>query len=73
MVYNPLYECEQVLKKWRGMWENTIKVLEVTAIHSIVGIWSGDKWVYVLRKHPGLNLLNDEESGKTEQEEELED
>ena len=52
------------------MWENTIKVLEVTAIHSKVGIWSGDKWVYVLRKHPSLNLLTDEESGKEDEVEE---
>jgi hypothetical protein len=73
VVYNPLYKCQQVLKKWRGMWENTIKVLEVAAIHSIVGIWPAHEWVYVLRKHPGLNILNKEESGISGQEDEEEE
>ena len=70
VVYNPLHECQQVLKKWRGTWKDTIEVLEVSQIQSIVGIWSGGQWVYVLRKHPGLNLLSDEECGVIGEDEE---
>ena len=28
-----------------------------------MGIWCYQQWVYILRKHPGLVLLNVEESG----------
>ena len=38
-------------------------MLAVSAIHSLVGIWSYESRVYILRKHPGLNLLSEEESG----------
>lgn len=63
VVYQQLSGCEQVLQKWRGVWSNDIKVLPVSKITSLVGIWCYQKWVYILRKHPGLALLNVEESG----------
>ena len=63
VVYHQLSGCEQVLQKWRGVWSNDIKVLPVSKITSLVGIWCYQKWVYILRKHPGLALLNVEESG----------
>ena len=72
-VYHPVGDCKQVLKKWRGVWSEKIEVVAVSDIHSLVGIWSYESRVYVLRKHPGLNLLNEEESGRemanTEEEE----
>ena len=64
VVYNPLYQCQQRLKKWRGIWLDTVKVLPVSAIQCIVGVWPANPWIYILRKHPGLAWLADDESGR---------
>ena len=63
-VYHPVSNCQQVLKTWRGIWSGKIEVLPASAIHSLVGIWFYESRVYILRKHPGLNLLSEEESEK---------
>lgn len=63
-VYHPVSNCQQVLKTWRGIWSGKIEVLPASAIHSLVGIWFHEPRVYILRKHPGLNLLSEEESEK---------
>jgi Transposase family tnp2 len=63
VIYYPLNNCEQVLKKWRGVWSEKMEVLPASAILSIVGIWSNQSKVYILRKHPGLALLSEEERG----------
>ena len=68
VIYYPLSNCEQVLKKWRGVWSDKIEVLPASTIHSIVGIWPYEPRVYILRKHPGLNLLSEEECGKEQEE-----
>jgi hypothetical protein len=74
VVYRPL-NCRKVLTTWKGTWSNSIEVLPVTEIQMVVGIWSYNNSVYVLRKHPGLSLLPEEESGakKDEDEEENDD
>ena len=64
VVYNPLIQCQQVLKKWRGVWSNTVEVLPVSIIQSIVGIRPATAWIDILRKHPGLAWLTEEESGR---------
>ena len=64
VVYNPLIQCQQVLKKWRGVWSNTVEVLPVSIIQSIVGIWPTTTRIDILRKHPGLAWLTEEESGR---------
>jgi len=64
VVYNPLIQCNQVLNKWRGVWSNTVKVLPVSIIQSVVGIWPAKTWIYILRKHPSLAWLMEEESGR---------
>lgn len=69
VVYQPMSGCEQQLNRWRGVWSNGIAVLPVSKITSIVGIWCSEKWVYILRKHPGLSLLNGEESEKSDEDE----
>jgi hypothetical protein len=66
VVYRPLRNTQQVLQRWRGYWSENIAVLPVSAISDKIGIWSISKWVYMLRKHPGLALLNPEESGQSE-------
>lgn len=63
-VYHPISKCQQTLKKWRGEWSEKIEVLAASTIHSLIGIWSHESRVYILRKHPGLNLLSEEESGR---------
>jgi hypothetical protein len=68
MVYRPLRQCEQVLRRWRGIWSNDIEVLPISAVKAVVGIWSYLQRVYVLQKHPGLSLLNAEESERSEEE-----
>jgi hypothetical protein len=68
IVYWPLHQCEQVLRQWRGIWSNDIEVLPISAVKAVVGIWSYQQRVYVLRKHPGLSLLNAEESERSEEE-----
>jgi hypothetical protein len=73
-IYHPVGDCQQVLKKWRGVWSEKIDVLAACAIHSVVGIWSYESRVYILRKQPGLYLLSERESWRemdtTEEEEE---
>ncbi len=63
VAYHPLVHMEQVLKRWRGVWSTDVQVLPISAIHSVVGVWSYHSNVYILRKHPGLALLSAEESG----------
>ena len=72
VVYSPVINCQQVLKKWRGVWSDKIEVLPASTIHSIVGIWPYESRVYILRKHPGLSLLSEEECGKEQEEVEKE-
>jgi hypothetical protein len=35
------------------------------ALRNIIGIWANGERVYILRKHPGLEMLNVEESGQS--------
>jgi hypothetical protein len=65
-VYSPLQEITKIFHIPRGKWNiEAPNVLEVSAIQSLVGIWVGisSKEVYILRKHPGLQLLTQEECG----------
>ena len=38
-------------------------MLDTSAIVSLVGIWTYNENVHILRKHPGLTLLTLDESG----------
>ena len=44
-----------------------MEVLSASAIHSIVGIWYYNSRVYILRKHPKLELLSEEECGNEQE------
>jgi hypothetical protein len=68
MVYHPLVKVNKVLNVWRGVWSDDIEVLPVSALHGLVGIWclGESEHIYVLRKHPGLSILNQEECGQEE-------
>ena len=64
VIYHPLANAHQVLKRWRGAWSSNIEVLPVILLHAIIGILELGKCIYILRKHPGLDLLKSEETGK---------
>ncbi|KAH6889524.1 hypothetical protein BKA70DRAFT_1120832 [Coprinopsis sp. MPI-PUGE-AT-0042] len=81
VVYMPLLKLETPLKTViRGCWppSSTLPLfaMEVLAIQHIIGIWEAPKssWVYVLRKHPGLDLLDPPQCGLSSAiEEEMDD
>lgn len=47
-----------------GKWSGDIAVLPVSSLRSLVGIFCAGKTVYILRKHPGLEFLNEVDKGK---------
>jgi len=68
VVYTPLEKVSQPLPTvLQGRWPITpsIKAMEVSQIEAVVGIWEAkeSKYVYVLRKHPGLLALTPAECG----------
>jgi len=73
VVYHAVGDCHQTLRRWRGTWKKEVNVMPVSAIHSVIGIWSSPKRVYILRKHPGLSLLSAEEAENDANEHEDED
>src|SRR6201996_7776660 len=63
VVYHPLMELHNLFGRWYGKWSPSLCVLETSAIVSLVGIWTYNENVHILRKHPGLTLLTLDESG----------
>lgn len=62
----PLEQLELCLNFPRGEWNTaSVRVANVVEILGLVGIWAAEtsKKIYVLRKHPGLAMLNTEECG----------
>jgi Transposase family tnp2 len=70
VAYRPLSRIKTVLGVYRGEWSEEIKILPVSSLVNLIGIWSSGERVYVLRKHPGLLWLSDEERGVRNDEEE---
>lgn len=65
MIYCPLGQLRVNHQRWQGKWGTTVRVAHVLSILAVVGIWAGPKSqdIYVLRKHPGLDLLSQVECG----------
>ena len=66
VVYYKLIHVQPVLGVPRGQWEDKVSVMEIEFIQDIVGIWvppKKPKRIYVLRKHPGLDMLSSSECG----------
>jgi hypothetical protein len=64
VVYHPIVQVQQILGVLRGEFSKQVEVLPVTSLHDLVGIWSyNGKRVYILRKHPALDMLTEEEKG----------
>jgi hypothetical protein len=71
VVCQPL-RVSKILNCLRGNWHHDIQVLPVSSLHSLIGLFCSHDYVYVLRKHPGLISLNEEEKGLEESQEERE-
>lgn len=69
VVYHPLIECHKLFGRWYGKWSSALHVLKISAIISLVGIWTHNDHVHVLRRHPGLALLRLDECGISEESE----
>ena len=69
VVYRPLLDAEPMLKvSCRGHWSTEIRVLEVSKIVNKAATFmmpETQKNVWIIRKHPGLAMLNAEETGET--------
>ena len=65
-VFHPLSDIKKSLNVIYGKWATQILAIKVDDIVDIIGIWAAPKCerVYVLRKHPGLELLTSEECGQ---------
>lgn len=70
VVYRPVVDLHQALRRWQGTWADHIATARASSIEAIVGIWEGirTKHVHILRKHPGLNMLSDMECGNQSEE-----
>jgi len=64
VVYQPLAQVTKSLSVLHGKWSGDIAVLPVSSLHSLVGIFCVGKTVYILRKHPGLEFLDEADKGK---------
>jgi len=73
MVYQPLHKVMKVLTALRGVWSNSMAVLPVKDLHNLIGILTLEKKIYILRKHPGLQWMSDEEKEVNSNEECMED
>jgi hypothetical protein len=73
VVYRCMTNQVKVLNMWRGTWSQDICVLSVKNITNKIGIWkmphAANANVWILQKHPGLEMLSDAEA---EQREEIE-
>ncbi len=61
VVYHALIEQQKLYGRWYGKWSPSVYVLKVSDIVSLIGIWTYNSHVHILRKHPGLTLLTPDE------------
>jgi len=65
VVAQPILNVHQVLGTVRGKFSSHIEIIPYKALRNVIGIWVFGEKVYILRKHPGLQLLSVEESGQS--------
>jgi hypothetical protein len=61
VVYCPLVKTTEVLRRWHGEWSKDFKVLEISSLSKLVGVWVRESRVHILRSHAGMDMLNVEE------------
>ena len=69
MIYYPLVDRFGVLGRWGGKWSRDLMVMETSKLINLVGIWEYQGRFHILR-HPGLDMMNPEECGLQEMEDE---
>ena len=71
-VYHNLTNHKNVLGYWTGTWSQDISVLPVKNITGKSGIWRlpNEPCFWMIRKHPGLAMLNAAKTEKTRENEE---
>ena len=73
VVYHPISNLQRLLRRWKGNWSNTIKVLPVAKLQDKIAIWTWKTNIHVLRKHPGLAHLKPEDRGGCNEDDEDEE
>lgn len=55
-----------VQARWPDNEAQAVQVLECRHIQDVIGIWKAplSRFVYMIRKHPGLSMLTEEERGQ---------
>ena len=75
VVYHCLTNQKKVLNQWRGTWSQDICVLPVKHITDKIGIWemphAANAPIWMLRKHPGLEMLSAAETEGNEVNEDM--
>lgn len=62
VVDRKLEMVESIACTIRGQsWSATLHAMKVSSVLDIVGIWKYSNHIYILRKHPGLAMLSNEE------------
>ena len=62
IVFRKLEGVESIASTIQGQsWSDTLHAIKVSSVLDVVGIWEYSKHIYMLRKHPGLAMLNKEE------------
>lgn len=74
LLYKPLKNVKENLSvALSGVWgsDSDIEVLNIKDIVDIVGIWKGPhtESIYIIRKHPALEMLPEEERGVSKENE----
>jgi hypothetical protein len=69
VVYHQLVETINVLGRWSREWSKDYMVLETSSLNKLVGVWERGPTVHILRKHAGLEMLDAEEYGIEEENE----
>jgi hypothetical protein len=77
VVYRRVKNHAKVLNMWRGTWSQDICVLPVKNITDKIGIWemphAANAYVWILQKHPGLEMLSAADTDRLEENEVNED
>ena len=68
VVYHKLLKTHDVYERWCGRFSEDLEAMESSRLIKLVGIWKYEERVHVLRRHVGLDLL-DQEYGMEEQRE----
>ena len=61
VVYCPLVNTTEVLRRWHGEWSEDFAVLKISSLSKLVGVWVRESRVHILRSHAGMDMLNVED------------